>query len=246
MCVCVCVCVLLCFVMHSRRHDRKKYTVFPPEEDTFAALNLCPISNTKLVIVGQDPYHGPHQAHGLCFSVRKGVQIPPSLRNIYKELFNDPNIPNFASKPTHGNLERWAKQGVLMINNVFTVKSGQAHSHKKKGWEEFTDEIIRAVARRKKIEGEIGNDDSNKNKKKDGLVFLLWGKPATLKAQTALAGAGSSSSRHHIICTSHPSPLGATKTSTPFMGSQCFSRANEALREMGHNEIDWNVDGELP
>ena len=232
--------------MHFRRHDRKKNTVFPPEEDTFAALNLCPISNTKLVIVGQDPYHGPHQAHGLCFSVRKGVQIPPSLRNIYKELFNDPNIPNFASKPTHGNLERWAKQGVLMINNVFTVKSGQAHSHKKKGWEEFTDEIIRAVARRKTIEGETGDDDSNKNKKKDGLVFLLWGKPATLKAQTALAGAGSSSSRHHIICTSHPSPLGATKTSAPFMGSQCFSRANEALREMGHNEIDWNVDGELP
>ncbi|MGK3759700.1 MAG: uracil-DNA glycosylase [Bacillariaceae sp.] len=209
---------------------------------SFSVSILINIVSIRLL----DPYHGPQQAHGLCFSVRKGVKVPPSLRNIYKELLNDAKIPNFTSKPTHGNLERWAKQGVLMINNVFTVQSGQAHSHKKRGWEEFTDEIIRAVDRRKQTEGETCNDDSSKKKKKDGLVFLLWGKPATLKAQTAIAGAGSSSSRHHIICTSHPSPLGATKTSTPFMGSQCFSRANEALREMGYDEIDWRVDGKLP
>jgi len=218
--------------------ERKKYTIFPPVEETFAALNLCSLSNTKLVIVGQDPYHGPQQAHGLCFSVRKDVKIPPSLRNIYKELFNDSKITNFTSVPNHGNLERWSSQGVLMINNVLTVRKGEAHSHKKRGWEEFTDAIIRAVDQRKQIEGD--------NNKKNGVVFLLWGKPATLKTQTALTRALSSSSRHKIICTSHPSPLGATKTDSPFLGSRCFSRANEALRELGYDEIDWMVDGKLP
>jgi uracil-DNA glycosylase len=198
--------------------------------DTFSALNLIPLDKVKVVIVGQDPYHGPTQAHGLCFSVRKGVRTPPSLRNIYKELLNDPNISNFTSMPTHGFLERWAKQGVLMINTVLTVRQGEAHSHKNKGWELVTDEIIRAVDRRAKMDG---------NK---GVVFLLWGKPATLKAKTALGG---TSNRHNIICTSHPSPLGATKTSSPFMGSKCFSRANEALKEFGYDEIDWRVDGAL-
>mmetsp|Transcript_573 Transcript_573/g.1334 ORF Transcript_573/g.1334 Transcript_573/m.1334 type:complete len:308 (-) Transcript_573:37-960(-) len=218
--------------------ERKNKNVFPPVEDTFAALNLCPLSKTKLVIVGQDPYHGLRQAHGLCFSVRRGIQTPPSLRNIYKELHNDAKIQKFTSIPNHGNLERWAKQGVLMINNVLTVRKGEAHSHKKKGWEEFTDEIIRAVDRRKRAEGDACDADSKK-----GVVFLLWGKPATEKAKTALAGI---SSRHKIICTSHPSPLGATKTNSPFTGSKCFSRANEALREMGYDEIDWRVDGKLP
>ena len=239
-----------CFATHSHSHspchrDRKKRTVFPPVEDTFAALNLCPLSNTKLVIVGQDPYHGPKQAHGLCFSVRRGIKIPPSLRNIYKELHNDSEIKKFTTMPNHGNLERWAKQGVLMINNVLTVRQGEAHSHKKKGWEELTDEIIRAVDRR--IQSEEGscsddnnNNDNKKGGKKNGVVFLLWGKPATEKAKTALTTG--SSSRHKIICTSHPSPLGAMKTSSPFLGSKCFSRANEALREMGYDEIDWRVD----
>ena len=125
-----------------------------------------------------------------------------------------------------------------MINNVLTVRKGEAHSHKKKGWEEFTDEIIRAVDRRKQAEGDSCNAGSKK-----GVVFLLWGKPATEKAKTALAGI---SSRHKIICTSHPSPLGATKTNSPFTGSKCFSRANEALLEMGYDEIDWRVDGKLP
>jgi uracil-DNA glycosylase len=198
--------------------------------DTFSTLNLTPLDQVKLVIVGQDPYHGPNQGHGLCFSVRKGVRIPPSLRNIYKELVQDKEISNVSAMPTHGFLEQWAQQGVLMINTVLTVRQGEANSHKGKGWELFTDEVIRAVDKRAKANGK-------------GVVFLLWGKPATEKAKTALGG--SSSSRHTIICTSHPSPLGATKTKSPFMGSKCFSRANEALKEHGYDEIDWRVDGEL-
>jgi len=206
--------------------ERKKHTIFPPPQDTFAALNLCPLAKTKLVIVGQDPYHGPNQAHGLCFSVRRGIQTPPSLRNIYKELMNDPCVENFHSKPNHGNLERWAQQGVLLINNVLTVRKGQAHSHKKQGWEDLTDAVIRAVAKQDRP-----------------LVFLLWGKPATEKAKTALIG---NTKKHTILCCSHPSPLGATKTKAPFMGSRCFSKANEALQKMGHEPIDWRVDGPLP
>lgn len=210
--------------------ERKSKTIYPPPKDIFSALNLTPLEKVKVVIVGQDPYHGPGQAHGLCFSVRRGIQIPPSLRNIYKELVQDKGIENFKSPPSHGFLERWAKQGVLMINTVLTVQRGNAHSHKKKGWELVTDEIIRAVDRRSKATGK-------------GVVFLLWGKPATEKATTALGG--TSSSRHRIICTSHPSPLGATKTNSPFMGSKCFSRANEALKELGYEEVDWRVDGKL-
>ena len=178
------------------------------------------------MIVGQDPYHGPDQAHGLCFSVKKGVATPPSLKNVYKELLKDDEVPSFTKIPTHGYLERWAQQGVLMINNVLTVRRGEAHSHKKQGWEDFTDAIIRAVDRHSKDKGQ-------------GVVFLLWGKPATEKAKTALGGL--SSSRHCIIATSHPSPLGATKTKSPFLGSRCFSRANKALKERGEDEIDWRV-----
>lgn len=189
--------------------------------------------------MGQDPYHGPNQAHGLCFSVHRGQKIPPSLRNIYKELLNDNKIDNFESMPQHGYLERWAQQGVLMINTVLTVRKGEANSHQKKGWEEVTDHIIRAVDRQCKQQ-----PTKDGAKKKRGVVFLLWGKPATNKTQTALAGVGTS--RHTIITTSHPSPLGATKTNSPFLGSKCFSRCNEALRNMGYDEIDWRVDGPLP
>ena len=187
----------------------------------FSALNLTPLNKVRVVIVGQDPYHGPNQAHGLCFSVRKGVALPPSLRNIYKELVSDPKIPYYSASPKHGFLVRWAEQGVLMINTVLTVRSGEANSHKGKGWEAFTDEIIRVVA-----------------KHNNGVVFLLWGAPATNKAK-AIVG---SSTKHTVLSSSHPSPLGATKTSSPFLGSRCFSKANEALKKLGHAEIDWRVD----
>jgi uracil-DNA glycosylase len=212
--------------------DRKSYTVFPPACDVFSALNLTPVQDVKIVIVGQDPYHGPGQAHGLSFSVRKGVKIPASLKNIYKELTDDPNVdfPAGGRMPNHGYLERWAKQGVLMLNSILTVRAGLPNSHGKRGWESFSDEIIRILDRE--------SEASNK-----GLVFLLWGKPASAKAQAILRRNGRT--RHKIICTSHPSPLGATKTDSPFLGSKCFSRANEALTKLGMEPIDWNVDGDL-
>jgi len=201
--------------------------VFPPAEETFAALNLTPLREVKVVIVGQDPYHGPGQAHGLCFSVKKGAAIPPSLRNIYKELSNDPGVdfPRGGQMPTHGNLELWAKQGVLLLNAVLTVQKSKANSHKKKGWEEFTDEVIRVLL----------------EKNERGLVFLLWGKPAAKKAHTVIDRAGSKS-KYVILHSSHPSPLGAAKTNAPFLGSRCFGKANATLKEMGLDPIDWNVD----
>ena len=189
-------------------------TIYPPQNEIFSALNLCPFDKTKVVIVGQDPYHGPGQGHGLAFSVQKGITTPPSLRNIIQEAMNDVDI----QQPNHGNLEHWAEQGVLMLNTVLTVRRGQANSHSKMGWEEFTDEIIQTL---------------NSNNK--GLVFLMWGNPAKKKAS------GVDESKHVLIQTSHPSPLGATKTSSPFLGSRCFSRANEALIEMGQTPIDWSI-----
>jgi uracil-DNA glycosylase len=226
--------------------------VYPPVQDTFSALNWTPLDQVKVVIVGQDPYHGPNQAHGLCFSVRKGIRTPPSLRNIYKELKQDSAMDNFSSIPDHGYLERWAKQGVLMINTVMTVRQGEANSHKKKGWELVTDEIIRAVDRRAK-QNRQQQQDGEGGAAGGGVVFLLWGKPATEKCQTALGvslynknnDSSGVQSHRNIICTSHPSPLGATKTKSPFMGSHCFSRCNEALEAMGHTPIDWRVDGKL-
>lgn len=185
------------------------------------------MEKVKVVIVGQDPYHGPNQGHGLCFSVRKGVAIPPSLKNIYKELMNDPDVEFPETRPTHGYLERWTRQGVLLLNTVLTVRRGEANSHKKKGWEDVTDEILRTLARDRKQSGQ-------------GLVFLLWGKPAAKKIESVL---GQGSKHRVIISTSHPSPLGATKTDKPFLGSKCFSRANAALEEMGLERVDWNVDG---
>lgn len=204
------------------RNDPKK-TIYPPPEDTFSCLNSTPLDKVKVVIVGQDPYHGPGQGHGLCFSVRKGIAIPPSLRNIYKELLNDPEVPSFEKIPTHGHLQDWAMQGVLLLNAVLTVRKGEANSHARKGWEAYTDEVIKVLDR---VHG-----------KKNGLVFLLWGKPASKKAECIF-----SNKKHAVICSSHPSPLGATKTNKPFLGSRCFSRANKALLERGLDPIDWNVD----
>jgi uracil-DNA glycosylase len=208
--------------------ERKTHTIFPLAKDTFSALNVTPLDQVRVVIVGQDPYHGPGQAHGLCFSVLPGQVVPPSLKNIYKELREDSAVNFASSNPTHGHLMRWAKQGVLMTNNVLTVRRGEANSHKKRGWETVTDEIIRAVDRQSRKTGK-------------GVVFLLWGKPAAAKTQALI----SSKSRHTVITTSHPSPLGAYKTDQPFLGSKCFSRCNDALKEMGYPEVDWNVDGDL-
>ena len=205
--------------------ERRSKTIYPQPQDTFATLLTTPLQQVKVVIVGQDPYHGPGQAHGLSFSVQKGQRIPPSLLNIYKELAND--VDHFTpQRPTHGYLMRWAQQGVLLLNTVLTVQAHQANSHQKKGWEAVTDEILRAVVRQK-----------------TGVVFLLWGKPAAAKIGNAIVV---NPKYHKVISTSHPSPLGATKTKQPFIGSKCFSRCNDALVEMGREPIDWNVDGPLP
>ena len=169
---------------------------------------------------------------GLAFSVRKGVKIPPSLRNIYKELLNNNNC-GLQSMPNHGYLNNWCAQGVLLLNAVLTVRKSEANSHANKGWEDFTDEIIRLIIMHSKLK-------EQKSSSSDKIVFLLWGKPASKKAENIINKYGRG--RHIIISTSHPSPLGATKTKSPFIGSKCFARANEALLEMGKDPIQWNVD----
>lgn len=184
--------------------------IFPTDEDVFSAFDLTELDDVKVVILGQDPYHGINQAHGLAFSVKPGVKIPPSLRNMYKELATD--IDGFTI-PTHGYLVDWAKQGVLMLNTVFTVRSGNAHSHKHLGWEQFTDKII-----------------STLNEQRSGLVFLLWGSHAQKKA------ASIDSNKHHILNAPHPSPLSAHRG---FFGCKHFSKANELLAKQGLTEIDW-------
>jgi len=196
--------------------EAKSQTIFPPSNEIFTALNLCPLDSVKVVVIGQDPYHGPGQAHGLAFSVRRGVAIPPSLKNMIKEAQEDPNVKIKA--PQHGNLEGWSRQGVLMLNTVLTVRKGDANSHQKKGWETFTDAVVKVLSTRKNI------------------VYLLWGNPAQLKCQ------GIDGKNNTMITTSHPSPLGAYKTSSPFMGSRCFSRCNEALEAYGKDPIDWNIE----
>lgn len=195
--------------------ERQQNIVYPPTNDeTFTALNLCPLEKVKVVIVGQDPYHGPGQAHGLSFSVKKEVKPPPSLQNIWKELERDMGLS--VSSFQHGNLESWATQGVLLLNSVLTVRKGEANSHANVGWEDFTDEIISIIS-----------------SEKENVVFLLWGNPAAKKAS------GVDKKKHIIIKSSHPSPLSATRTKTPFIGSNCFSRCNEALIQHGNEPIDW-------
>lgn len=196
-------------------------TIFPSSKEIFSALNLCPLDAVKVVIVGQDPYHGLGQAHGLAFSVRKGIRAPPSLQNIFKEVIDDVGI----DAPKHGNLEFWARQGVLLLNTVLTVREGEANSHAGKGWEEVTDMIIRESSARNQ------RADSN------GLVFLLWGNAAAKKVESVI-----DEDAHIIIQTSHPSPLGATKTKSPFLGSKCFSMTNKALIAMGRDPVDWSVE----
>jgi uracil-DNA glycosylase len=191
--------------------ERRRGPVFPPADDVFAALHLTPYADVKVVILGQDPYHGAGQAHGLCFSVRRGVPIPPSLRNVYQELRDDLGV----TTPSHGNLERWARQGVLLLNTTLTVRSGQAASHQGKGWERFTDRVISTV-----------------NDKHERVVFLLWG--AASRKKRALVDV----TRHTVIESAHPSPLSAHNG---FFGSRPFSRTNDALREAGRDPIDWQL-----
>lgn len=192
------------------QQERKAGNVFyPPGPLIFNALNSTPFDQVKVVILGQDPYHGPGQAHGLSFSVPQGVQIPPSLQNIYKELKADLGIP-IAS---HGNLEHWARQGVLLLNATLTVRAGQAASHHNKGWERFTDAIIHAL-----------------NERREGLVFVLWGRNAQEKAKFI------DRKRHHVLTAAHPSPLSA---SNGFFGSRPFSKINQILEAIGQKPIDW-------
>lgn len=189
----------------------KGKTIFPKGSEWFRALDLTPLNQVRVVILGQDPYHGPGQAHGLCFSVRPGVRPPPSLLNIFKELGSDLGI----AKPQHGFLEHWAKQGVLLLNSVLTVESGLAASHKDKGWERFTDAVIRLVAAQSQP-----------------IVFLLWGSYAQKKA------AFLDPSRHLILKAAHPSPLSAHNG---FLGCRHFSQANAFLKAKGLAEIDWSL-----
>ncbi len=189
--------------------ERSQHQVFPPSEKVFNALELTPLAKTRVVILGQDPYHEPGQAHGLAFSVQQGTRIPPSLRNIYKELAADTGCP----VASHGDLTSWARQGVLLLNTTLTVRAGQAASHQGHGWEQFTDSIISAV-----------------NQKEEPVVFILWGASSRKKAKLI------HQQRHVIIESAHPSPLSARHG---FFGSRPFSRANAVLIENGREPINW-------
>lgn len=186
-------------------------TVYPPASRMFAAFDSTPWDKVRVVILGQDPYHGPGQANGLCFSVNPGVPIPPSLLNIYKEIENDLGIP----RPSHGDLTSWAEQGVLLLNATLSVRAHQAGSHQKKGWEEFTDDVVARL-----------------NEEKSGLVFMLWGSYARKK------GAIIDRSRHTVLQAPHPSPLSAHRG---FFGCGHFSKVNEVLQAQGRPPIDWGV-----
>ena len=190
--------------------QRSTYTVFPKPEDTFNAFRFSSLADTRVVILGQDPYHGAGQAHGLSFSVQQGIKIPPSLRNIYKEYVADLKL----DPPKHGDLSAWAKQGVLLLNTVLTVREGEANSHRKQGWERFTDAVIQTLSDRQQP-----------------VVFILWGKPAEKKRSLI-------DSRHGVIVSPHPSPLSARRG---FFGSRPFSKTNELLAEFGQPLIDWRL-----
>ncbi len=194
-------------------NDKQKYTIYPPGKDIFNAFNLTPFEKVKVVIIGQDPYHGPNQAHGLCFSVNDGIKHPPSLENIFKELQSDLNIPY----PKTGNLEKWAKQGVLLLNASLTVRQGEANSHQNIGWQKFTDAVIQQLSN-----------------KREGIVFLLWGGFAKKK------GAKIDTKKHHVLTSGHPSPLSANKGH--WFGNKHFSKTNELLVKMQKEPINWNLE----
>jgi len=189
------------------------HTIYPPAADIFRAFELTPFDEVRVVIVGQDPYHGPGQAHGLAFSVQPGIALPPSLRNIFQELAGECDVPMPARHRANGNLEHWARQGVLLMNTSLTVGEGDAGSHARRGWERFTDRAIAELSLQR-----------------DGLVFLLWGRHAQAR------GASIDRERHHVLTAAHPSPLSARKG---FFGCGHFARTNELLGAAGGSPIDW-------
>lgn len=192
--------------------DYEKETIYPPKEYIFNAFKYCPLDHVKVVILGQDPYHGEGQAHGLSFSVSKGIGLPPSLRNIYGELQTDVNFSN----PGHGDLSEWAKQGVLLLNDVLTVKAGQAGSHQKLGWEQFTENVISFLSN-----------------EKSSLVFMLWGNHAQKK------GKNIDRSKHLVLISGHPSPMSANQGK--WFGNKHFSQANDYLVQHGKMPINWQL-----
>jgi uracil-DNA glycosylase len=190
--------------------EREKHTIYPPGKLIFSAFNHTHFNNVKVVILGQDPYHGAGQANGLCFSVSDGIKMPPSLVNIFKEINNDLGYPI----PATGNLERWADQGVLLLNAILTVRANEPGSHQGKGWEAFTDSVIHSISEEKK-----------------GVVFLLWGKYAQAKEKLI------DISKHHVLKAPHPSPF---SVHTGFYGCKHFSKANQLLNKQAKKEIDWS------
>ncbi len=199
---------------HFLANERKATRVYPEKKEVFSAFEKTRFHRVKVVIIGQDPYHGPGQAHGLSFSVKPGIKFPPSLRNIFKELEEDLGLP----PPEHGCLNSWAEQGVLMLNATLTVREGQPQSHAGKGWELFTDSVVQALARRG-----------------DPLIFVLWGKSALAKCEAALS---SSNATHTVLKAPHPSPYSA---SSGFFGSKPFSKINAKLVELNREPIDWRL-----
>jgi uracil-DNA glycosylase len=191
------------------KEEKSKYVIYPPGKQIFNAFDKCGFEEVRVVIIGQDPYHGPGQANGLCFSVNDSVAFPPSLKNIFKELKNDLE----KEIPQSGNLERWAEQGVLLLNATLTVRANCAGSHQKKGWEEFTDAVIRHIS-----------------EEKENIVFILWGTYAQKKGEII------DSSKHFVIKSAHPSPFSADRG---FFGSRPFSKANEYLLSKGKKPVDW-------
>lgn len=192
--------------------ERMQYRIYPPGNQIFSAFNTVPFQDVKVVIIGQDPYHGPNQANGKCFSVNKGVDQPPSLKNIFREIKSDLGIPI----PNHGDLTAWAEQGVLLLNAVLTVRAHQPQSHQKMGWEQFTDHAIKQLSAHR-----------------NGLVFLLWGRSAQMK--TAIID----TSKHYVLKAPHPSPLSANRG---FFGCRHFSKTNDILKMIGRKPIDWRLE----
>jgi len=199
---------ILNFVRKEREAGK---TIYPAPENVFNALKSTPFDQVKVVILGQDPYHGPSQAHGLCFSVQKGIKTPPSLVNIFKEIHDDLGL----SIPKHGCLQHWADQGVLLLNTVLTVEAGKAHSHANIGWETFTDKVIQTLVDHR-----------------EGIVFLLWGSHAQKKA------AFINPTQHYLLKAPHPSPLSAHRG---FLGCKHFSKTNKILQQLGKTPIDWSL-----